>query len=78
LQLKTLMQQIEACRHAGYAFMRDSFNPAAAIVAAPLPVALHAQRLAIGIGGPAERIAAHVPQIGELLLAHVGPLVPAG
>jgi len=78
LPLKVLMQQIEACRHAGYAFMRDSFNPAAAIVAAPLPVALHAQRLAIGIGGPAERIAAHVPQIGELLLAHVGPLVPAG
>jgi DNA-binding IclR family transcriptional regulator len=78
LPLKTLMQHIDACRRVGYAFVCDSFNPAAAIVAAPLPVALHAQRLAIGVGGPAERIAAHVPQIGEVLLAHVRPLVQTG
>jgi DNA-binding IclR family transcriptional regulator len=78
LPLKALMQQIEACRRVGYAFVRDAFNPAAAIVAAPLPVASHAQRLAIGVGGPAERIAAQVPQIGEVLLAHVRPLVQAG
>ena len=28
--------------------------------------------------GVAERIAAHVPQIGEVLLAHIRPLVKAG
>lgn len=78
LPLKALMQQIETCRRVGYAFVRDTVNPAAAIIAAPLPLALSTQRLAIGIGGPVERIAAHVPQIGEMLLAHVRPLVPAG
>jgi DNA-binding IclR family transcriptional regulator len=78
LPLKVLMQQIEECRRVGYASVRDSLNPASAIVAAPLPVALYAQRLAIGVGGPAERIAARVPQIGEVLLAHVRPLVQAG
>jgi DNA-binding IclR family transcriptional regulator len=78
LPLKTLIEQIETCRSTGYAFVRDSVNPAAAIVAAPVPVASHAQRLAIGIGGPAERIAAHVSQIGAVLLAHVRPLVPVG
>ena len=60
LPLKTLMQQIETCRQTGYAFVRDSFNPRAAIVAAPVPVAFHDERLAIAIGGPADDIASHV------------------
>ncbi|HWE73097.1 MAG TPA: helix-turn-helix domain-containing protein [Stellaceae bacterium] len=77
LPLKALMQRIVSCRQAGYAFIRDSFNPIAAIVAAPLPVSSHAQRLAIAVGGPAERIEAHVPEIGEVLLAHVRPLAQA-
>jgi IclR family transcriptional regulator, KDG regulon repressor len=77
LPLKALMQRIDSCRQTGYSFTRDSFNPIAAIVAAPLPLSFHAQRLSIGIGGPAERIAADVPQIGEMLLAHVRPLAQA-
>lgn len=74
LPLKSLMQKIETCRQSGYAFVRDSVNPRAAIVAAPLPVSFHAQRLAIGIGGPAERITARVPLLAETLLAHLRPL----
>ena len=77
LPLKVLMQRINSCRQTGYSFTRNSFNPIAAIVAAPLPLSFHAQRLSIGIGGPAERIAADVPQIGEMLLAHVRPLAQA-
>jgi DNA-binding IclR family transcriptional regulator len=74
LPLKALMQQIEACRSAGYAFVRDTVNPTAAIVAAPVPVTAHAQRLAIAIGGPAERIVSRVAEIGAILLDHILPL----
>ena len=77
MPLKNLMQRIETCRHDGYIFVRDTFNPSAAIVAVPLPVSFHAQRLAIGVGGPYERIAAQLPKLSEVLLAHVRPLVEA-
>lgn len=77
LPLKSLMERLKTCRATGYAFMRDTLNPQAAIIAAPLPVAFHAQRLAIGIGGPAERIMACVPAIADALLAQLRPLAHA-
>jgi len=78
LPLKSLMERIEKCRETGYAFTSDSFNPKSAIVAAPLPVSFHAQRLAIGIGGPGNLIAAQARQIGEVLLTHLRPLMQLG
>ncbi len=68
LSLDDLMREIETCRRDGYVFLKDSFNPNAAIVAAPMPIAYHAQRLAIGIGGPTERIESRVDILAGILL----------
>jgi DNA-binding IclR family transcriptional regulator len=75
--LDALMRQIEACRRDGFIFIKDSINPNAAIVAAPVPIAYHAQRLAIGIGGPADRIEQRIDPIVGILKAQLQSLVPA-
>jgi DNA-binding IclR family transcriptional regulator len=77
LSLDSLMGQINLCRRNGCIFIKDSFNPSAAIVAAPLPIAFHAQRLAIGVGGPTERIEQRVDLIAGILLEHLRLLANA-
>lgn len=62
-----LMGQIGICRRDGYIFVKDAFNPKAAIVAMPVSMPYHGQRLAIGIGGPTERIEPRVAAIAEIL-----------
>ncbi len=75
LPFAALMIQIETCRRDGYIFIKDTINPNAAIIAAPVPIAYHQQRLAIGIGGPADRIEQRVATLAAILGDHLTRLV---
>ncbi len=74
---ETLMQQIDSVpmKSAMPSCAAIPSNPRAAIVAVPVPVAFHAQRLAIGIGGPAVTTSRRACKpIADILIAHVRPL----
>jgi DNA-binding IclR family transcriptional regulator len=74
LPLDALLREIETCRRDGFLFLKDTINPSAAIVAAPVPLAHHAQRLAIGVGGPTARIETRVAFIASCLREELGKL----
>jgi len=77
LPLKCLQARIEEVRGAGYVVARDILNDSAAVVATPVPASYHGRPLAIGIGGPAERIEANGPAIASALMREIGRLSPA-
>jgi IclR family KDG regulon transcriptional repressor len=69
-----LKARIDFCRRHGYAAARDSVNPEAAVVATLLPDLRHHRQLAIGIGGPAERIEGNAAHIAAMLQEQAGRL----
>lgn len=77
LPLKELRDRIEEVRRTGYVVARDMLNPAAAVVATPVPASYHGRELAIGIGGPAERIEADGRAIASALMREIGRMSAA-
>jgi IclR family transcriptional regulator, KDG regulon repressor len=74
LPLATLQERIKFCRSNGYVAARDSVNPDAAVVATSLPPFDDGRQLAIGIGGPADRIENNAANIAAMLHQHASHL----
>jgi DNA-binding IclR family transcriptional regulator len=74
LSLEALMHQVADCRRDSYVFVTDFLNPEAALVAAPVPIGCHTQRLAIGVGGPTARIKPRLAFVAAKLCAEVQAL----
>lgn len=67
LPLDMLIERIEACRRNGYVCAPDSLDPGASVIATLLPDSTHDRPLALGIGGPTERIVGNQKKILEIL-----------
>jgi IclR family KDG regulon transcriptional repressor len=74
LPLGNVMTKVDACRRDGYVFIKDWLNPNAAIVAMAVPGLHHGHRLAIGVGGPTERLEPRLRPIAETMLFEVRAL----
>jgi len=67
MPLEALLRRIEKCRQQGYVCAPDSLDPESSVIATLLPDSSHDRPLALGIGGPTERIMANQKRILEIL-----------
>ena len=74
LPFEQLHKRIETCRADGYTLNRDASNPGASVVAAFVPAPYNGLHLAIGVGGPTERIHAKADKIANVLRKQVQKL----
>lgn len=71
LDVDQVMQCIAETRAAGYAFSRHIVNRGVGVIAMPLPVDESGQQLAVGAGGPVERLEEHEKEIVQVMKAGI-------
>lgn len=75
VELAELMDDIAAIRHRRHVFSRHLFTDGVGVIAVLAPAAPHGRRLALGIGGPVERLERRYDEHLEALRAATGALV---
>jgi len=77
LPLNYLFDRINFYRTHGFVSATDSINPDAAVIATLVPQSGHNRSLAVGIGGPTERILANEAHISAVLMQQARTLCEA-
>ena len=60
---RELIGRIKAARQGGYAFSKHTVMPGSGMVAMPVPRVAHSRPIAIGVGGPVERLEEKLPLV---------------
>lgn len=70
----TLASRLDEVRQRGFVHVTDVRNPAAAIIAAPVPATYQGMHIAIAVGGPTGRIGERAKRIASQLVKEIDAL----
>lgn len=75
--LAALTQRVVAVRRSGYAYSESNVSPGAGVIAMVIPGFYHDRQLALGIGGPVERLNRRQGEFVAVLKRELAALQPA-